>query len=569
MQNKQVAAAFEALADLLEFKGENVFKLRAYRNAARVIQDLTEDISVLVRENRLRDLPGIGEGIAKKIVQLVNTGKMDKLEEAKQGMPSGIFDMLAIPGVGPRTVTLAHERLGIRTLKQLAAAARNGKLASLPDMGAKKAENLLKGIELMHRAAERMPLGEVLSFVEEIVEALKSRDVKEAVPAGSLRRMRETIGDIDILTSGRNGRKIIQKFTSLPAVRRVLAAGDTKGSVVMENGVQVDLRVVPPESFGAALQYFTGAKAHNLRLRFIAKERGLKLSEYGVFKGNKRIAGRTEQEVYEALDLPLIPPPLREDRGEIEAAQQNRLPNLIKLSDIKGDLHVHTDWSDGHNTIEEMALAARELGYKYIAICDHTRALKVFGGLDAVRLRQQIAAVRKKDRKLSGISILTGTEVDIRSDGSLDLPNHVLAKVDFVTASVHSGFKQGREAITRRIIKAIENPHVNSIGHLTGRLLGRREAYELDLEAILKAAARTGTALELNAHPARLDLTDQACRRAKELSVKIAINTDAHDTEQLALMRFGVATAQRGWLERSHVLNTRTAPPKGKAAVGR
>ncbi len=564
MTNRDLANAFETLADLLEFKGENAFKLRAYRRAAQVIRDLTEDISVLAKEGRLRDLPGVGEGIAKKIVQFVETGTMDKLIEAKRGIPSGISDMLAISGVGPRTVALAHEKLGVNTLEELAEAARDGRLAELPGMGAKKAENVLKGIEFMHRAAERITLGEALPLVEEVIAELRSKGIRRAVAAGSLRRMRETIGDVDILTSGKDGGKIIRGFTGLSRVQRVLGAGDTKGSVVMDNGVQVDLRVVPPESYGAALQYFTGSKAHNVRLRRIARERGLKLSEYGIFEGDRQIAGRSEEEVYGALDLPVIPPELREDRGEIEAAQKSALPKLIQLSDIKGDLHVHTNWSDGHNTIEEMVHAAKKRGYKYIVICDHTRALKVFGGLDSKRLKSQITDVRKTDEKTKGIRVLTGTEVDIRADGSLDLPDEELAELDFVTASVHSAFKQDRDTMTRRIIKAIENPHVDSIGHLTGRLLGKREGYDVDIEAVLEAAARTGTALELNAHPVRLDLTDQACRRAKEVGAKVVVNTDAHDVEQLDLMRFGVATARRGWLEKSNVLNSSTTPPSGK-----
>jgi len=380
--------------------------------------------------------------------------------------------------------------------------------------------------------------------------------------------MCETIGDIDILAAGAGAAsgKIIGAFTKLPEVRRVLGAGGTKASIVMESGVQVDLRVVRPESFGAALQYFTGSKAHNIRLRAMARERGLKLSEYGVFKGDRRIAGRTEEEVYRALKLPLIPPELREDRGEIEAAQKGALPKLVTLDDIRGDLHVHTKWSDGRNTIEEMARAARALGRKYIVISDHTRALKIFGGLDVDGLTKEVAEVRAAAKKLRGIALLTGTEMDIRADGTLDLPDAALAKLDFVIASVHSAFRQDKEKMTKRIIKAVENPNVDCIGHLTGRLLGRREGYAVDVEAVLKAAARNGTAIELNANPLRLDLTDQACRRARELGVQVVINTDAHSAEDLQLMRYGVATAQRGWLEKSDVLNARATPPKGKGA---
>ena len=565
MRNDEIAEMFETLADLLEFKGENPFKLNAYRKAARILRDLTEDVEVLIRENRLRSLPGIGEGIEKKIIQAAATGKMDKLEEARQGVPTGILRIMEISGVGPKTAALVHDKLGISTVEELAEAARSGKLGGLPGMGDKKTQNILKGIEFTRLSSRRMNLGDALPFVESILEELKARGCPNAMAAGSLRRMRETIGDIDILVSGKDADTIIKTFTTLPAAKRVLAAGGTKGSVVMENGVQVDLRVVPPQSFGAALQYFTGSKPHNIRIRSIARERGLKVSEYGVFKGERRVAGRTEEKVYGALNLPLIPPVLREDRGEIEAAQAGKLPKLVEERDIKGDLHAHTNWSDGRNTIEEMGRAAQRLGYKYIVISDHTRALKVIGGLDAERLEKQIAEVRAVGRKLKGIKLLTGTEVDIRADGTLDMPDKVLAKLDFVMASVHSGFKQDRETITRRIVRAIENPNVDAIGHLTGRLLGRREAYDVDVEAVLKAAARTGTALELNANPLRLDITDQVCRRAKEVGAKVVINTDAHSIEDLSLMRFGIATAQRGWLEKSDILNTRPTPPKEKS----
>jgi len=566
MRNEDVADALDLLADVLEFKGENPFKLRAYRKAARVLRDLQEDVSTLVAEGRLRDLPGIGEGIEKKVAQFVKTGKMDALEAAMEGVSPGIVEIMKIPGVGPRTAALAREKLNVQSVEELAEAARSGRLTELPGMGAKKAENILKGIEFMRRAKGRMPLGKVLPLVESLLDELRRHGVKNVVAAGSLRRMCETIGDIDILASGRSGEKIVRAFTGLPLVARVLASGDTKGSILTADGTQVDLRVVEPASYGAALQYFTGSKAHNIRLRSIARDRGLKLSEYGLFRDERRVAGRTEEEIYEVLGLPCIPPVLREDRGEIEAALEGKLPKLVELRDISGDLHVHTNWSDGHNSIEEMAAAARKRGYRYLVISDHTRALKIFGGLDASRLLEQIEEVKRVNARVRGIRVLTGTEVDIRADGTLDMADEVLAKLDFVTASVHSGFAQDRDTMTRRILAAIENPHVDSIGHLTGRLLGERDGYDVDVDAILRAAARTGTALELNAHPARLDINDQACRRAKELGVKVAINTDAHDVEQLDLMRFGVATAQRGWLERSDVLNARAEPPVGKGA---
>ncbi len=566
MRNDEIAEMLETLANVLEFKGENPFKLNAYRKAARVLRDQTEEVAALVRENRLKDLPGIGESIEKKIVQALTTGKIEKLTEAMKTVPPGVLKMMEIPGVGPRTAAQVHEKLGINTLEEFTRAARAGKLDGVPGIGAKKAAGFLGAIRFARASSGRMLLGEALPLAERIVAQLEERGVRGALAAGSLRRMCETIGDIDILAAGSAAGKIIGAFTKLPEVRRILGAGGTKASVVMESGVQADLRVVPPESFGAALQYFTGSKAHNIRLRAMARERGLKLSEYGVFKGDLRIAGRTEEEVYRALKLTLIPPELREDRGEIEAAQKGALPKLIELGDIRGDLHVHTKWSDGRNTIEEMALAARALGRRYIVISDHTRALKVFGGLDVVGLMKEAAEVRAAAKKLRGIALLTGTEMDIRADGTLDLPDAALAKLDFVTASVHSAFHQDKEKMTQRILKAIANPNVDCIGHLTGRLLGRREGYAVDVEAVLKAAARSGTAVELNANPMRLDLTDQACRRAKELGVQVAINTDAHSTEDLQLMRYGVATAQRGWLKKSDVLNARATPPKGKGA---
>ncbi|MGO8705510.1 MAG: DNA polymerase/3'-5' exonuclease PolX [Candidatus Brocadiia bacterium] len=568
MRNDEIAGMLETLANLLEFKGENPFKLSAYRRAARVLRDQTEDVATLVRENRLKELPGIGESIEKKIVQALTTGKIEKLTEALKTVPPGVLRMMEIPGVGPRTAAQVHEKLGIKTLEEFTAAARSGKLAGVPGIGAKKAAAFLGAIKFAKASSRRMLLGEALPLAEKIIAQLEERGVRGALAAGSLRRMCETIGDIDILAAGAGAAsgKIIGAFTKLPEVRRVLGAGGTKASIVMESGVQVDLRVVRPESFGAALQYFTGSKAHNIRLRAMARERGLKLSEYGVFKGDRRIAGRTEEEVYRALKLPLIPPELREDRGEIEAAQKGALPKLVTLDDIRGDLHVHTKWSDGRNTIEEMARAARALGRKYIVISDHTRALKIFGGLDVDGLTKEVAEVRAAAKKLRGIALLTGTEMDIRADGTLDLPDAALAKLDFVIASVHSAFRQDKEKMTKRIIKAVENPNVDCIGHLTGRLLGRREGYAVDVEAVLKAAARNGTAIELNANPLRLDLTDQACRRARELGVQVVINTDAHSAEDLQLMRYGVATAQRGWLEKSDVLNARATPPKGKGA---
>jgi DNA polymerase (family 10) len=423
-------------------------------------------------------------------------------------------------------------------------------------MGEKKEENILRGIQLLRSGAQRIPLGEAWPVVQEIVQKLKAATgLKEITPAGSMRRMKETIGDIDILTAAKDGKEIIQKFVKGSWVKEVLAAGETKGSVIAHGGRQVDLRVVEEASFGAALQYFTGSKEHNIKLRDIAKKRGLKVNEYGLFKGDRKVAGRTEEEIYEALGLDCMPPTLREDRGEIEAAAAHKLPNIVQIGDLKGDLHVHSDWSDGKSTIEEMALAAKARGYEYVCITDHTPSLKVFGGLSVKELEEKIEEIALVQSQVKGIRILSGAEVDIKPDGSLDYPDKTLAKMDVVTASVHSAFKQDEKTMTQRILKAIENPHVDIIGHPTGRLIGKREPYAVDIEALLKRAAQTGTAMEVNSFYDRLDLNDVNCRRAKELGVMIAINTDSHHMSQLDQIRFGVGTAQRGWIEASEVLN--------------
>ncbi len=556
MKNSELARIFRELADLLEFKGENPFKLAAYRKAARAMEDLTEDVAVVAKEDRLRDIPGIGEAIDSKIKEYLETGKMKRYEDAKQGVPSGLLEMLAVPGLGPRTVAILNQKLGVKTLKELEHAARAGKIEGLPGFGAKKIQNILGGIEMKTEGAKRMLLGEALPLVERITAEMRKAGIEKVVPAGSLRRMKETVGDLDILAAGKNGKEIVKLFCGLPQVKKVLAEGNTKGSVIVEEGRQVDLRVVPVESFGAALLYFTGSKAHNIHLRTLALKKNLKVNEYGIFRGEKAIAGKTEESVYEALGMQFIPPELREDRGEIEAALEKTLPKLIEIGDVRGDMHVHTNWSDGKASIEDMAKAAKAKGYEYIVISDHSRALKVFGGLSAEEMLEEVEEIKKTNRKVPGIRLLTGAEVDIKSDGSLDLPDEVLSKLDFVTASVHSGFKQSRETVTARILKAIRSEHVDAIGHPTGRLIGLRKSYDVDLDAVITEAAKRGTFLEINAHPQRLDLNDQACRRAKELGAKMVISTDAHAVENFDLMRFGVATARRGWLEKGDVLNT-------------
>ena len=558
MKNAEIAQIFNKIADCLEFKGELSFRITSYRRAARAMMDLTEDVEEIDRRGELKDIPGIGSGMAEKIEEYLKSGTMKRYEEARKGVPDTLIAMMHIPGMGPKTLKLVHDKLGVNTIDELEAAANDGRLAALPGFGAKKCENVLRGISLQKTAGRRIRLGIALPLVETIIPQLRKKvKLAECLPAGSLRRMKETIGDVDILATGADGPAIVKAFTSLPQVQYVLAEGDTKGTIITGDGLQVDLRVVPEESYGAALQYFTGSKDHNIRLREIARKKKLKVNEYGVFRGEKSIGGKTEEEVYDLLGLPWIPPVLREDRGEIDAAREGRLPALIEESDIQGDLHVHSKWSDGRYTIEQMVDAARKKGYKYIAISDHSVSTTIAHGLTPDRLKKQIKEIEKIRKEFDDIEILTSTEMDIKPDGSLDFPDELLEQLDVVTASVHAAFKQDRATMTARVIKAVENPHVDIIGHPTGRLIAEREGYDIDLEAVMKAAAKAGTALELNAQWERLDLDDLACKRAAELGVNIVINTDAHNITHLDFMRFGIATAQRGWLEKKDVINTR------------
>lgn len=557
MKNRELAEIFEKIGDILEFKGDSSFRVNAYRKAARVLQDLTEDIEVIHRKGGLRSIPGVGEGIAKKIAEYLDTGRMTKYEEVREGVPDELIKMLGIPGMGPKTVALVYKKLGIGDIKSLQEAVKEGKLRDLPGLGAKKEENILRGIKLLQEASKRISLGVALPLVDRIVDDLKARaKVREVYPAGSLRRMKETVGDIDVLATGTEGGRIIEVFTSGPGVKDVLASGETKGSIIAEGGIQVDLRVVPQDSYGSALQYFTGSKAHNIHLREIAKSRGLKISEYGIFRGEERLGGEREEDIYSTLGLSLIPPELREDRGEIEAAQEGRIPKLVEDGQIKGDLHVHSKWSDGTATIEELALKAKGMGYEYIAICDHSQSLKFAGGVSVEDMYKKMEEIERLNQKLEGIRILSGTEVDIKTDGTLDYPEELLEKLDLVVAAVHTGFKQPEEVVTKRIISALENPNVDIIAHPTGRLISSREGYNVDLGEVLSTAAETQTALEINAYYDRLDLNDTGCKRAKELGVELCIGTDAHHIDQLWMMRLGVAVARRGWLGPDQLLNT-------------
>ncbi|NPA15636.1 MAG: DNA polymerase/3'-5' exonuclease PolX, partial [Deferribacteres bacterium] len=551
-KNRELARILNRIADFLELKGELVYKINAYRKAARVIESLTEDIEDIYKEGRIYEIPGVGERIAKKIREFIETGTISKYEELKREFPEELVVLLDVPNLGPKTLKLAYEKLGVKSLDDLKRVLEDGSLASLPGMGPKKIENIKRGLALYLKGSDRMLLGEALSLAEYVVESLKGVCEKVSY-AGSLRRMKETVGDIDILAVG-DRRKVIDKFASLDRVTEVLARGDTKASVLMDDR-QIDLRVVESDQWGSALQYFTGSKEHNVHLRELAKEKGFKINEYGVFRlsDGERVAGETEESVYGVLGLSYIPPELREDRGEIEAAMKGELPRLVDYGDIRGDLHVHSNWSDGSASLEELAEEAVRLGYSYLAVTDHSKSMKIAHGLDEERLLKQVEAVKELNRRFKGFRLLSGVEVDILPDGSLDISDEVLRELDWVVASVHSRFN---EDATERLIAAIRNPYVTCIGHPSGRIIFQREAYPVDWDKVFEAAAETGTALEINAHEDRLDLNDVLARKAvKEYGVKLAVGTDAHHPGQLWMMRLGVGVARRAWLTKDDVVN--------------
>ena len=560
MKNSEIARVFTDIGDLLELKEENVFKIRAYQKAARAIEHLPVDVEQLLKEEKLREVPGIGEAIARKIDELVTTGHLKYYEELKTEFPAGLSTLLDVPGIGPKTALLLSRELGVSSVEELEAAIVGGKVAKLYRLGDKTAENILNHLQSLRRKDQRIPLGEALPIVEEISNQLsQTPGLKNLTPAGSLRRFLETVGDIDLMATTDDASRAIQVFTSLPQVKEVLASGTTKASVIVSGELQVDLRIVEHDSFGSTLQYFTGSKQHNINLREKGRKQGLSLSEYGItdLKTNKLEKFATEEAFYRKLGLPLIPPELREGGNEIERAEQGTLPELIEVPDIKGDLHVHSDWSDGRDSIETMALAARELGYQYLGISDHSVGRGIARGLNTERLKQQIAEIKQLNQKIDGIHIFTGMEVDIRADGSLDMPDDILAELDIATAAVHSGMSENEEHMTKRIIKAMENPNIDILAHPTCRLLPGREPVAVDMEAIFKTAARTNTMLEINSMPSRLDLKDIHAYRARELGVKLVINTDAHAAEHLEFARFGVGVARRGWCEARDIVNTR------------
>ncbi|MEJ2734408.1 MAG: DNA polymerase/3'-5' exonuclease PolX [Anaerolineae bacterium] len=561
MTNREIADILQRIGDMLEILGENRFKVIAYRRAAENIVHLGQDIRTYWQAGTLQEISGIGPAIADKIDELLTTGHLEFYERLQDQVPIGVVSLLEIPDVGPKTAKLLWERLGLQSVTEVEAAARNDQLQKLPGMGAKSEARILAGIEALYRRSDRIPLGTAWPVATALLEELKATcpEVLQATAAGSLRRMRATIGDIDLLTSSEVPTPVMRAFSDLSPIARVLLSGQTKTSVRLHNGLQVDLRVLEPDRWGAALQYFTGSQAHNVRVRELAQKQGLSLSEYGFKRQDDgEILCPEEAEVYETLGLPWIPPELREDRGELEAARTGELPRLVEWDDIQGDLHAHTDWSDGAGTLEEMARAARAKGYRYLLISDHTQSLGVANGLTPERLRAQRAEIEVLNAQYEDFTLLQGCELEIKADGSLDFPDQVLAELDFVVASVHTSLRQERGQITERVMNALRNPYVDVIGHPSGRLLGQREESSVDLDAIIEAAAETGTALEVNSIPTRLDLDDVHVRRALQRGVHLAINSDAHHPGGLDSLPYGLATARRGWATAGDVLNTRT-----------
>lgn len=559
MKQMEIADAFERIADLLELKGENPFRIRAYRRAALNLKNLTEEIEALSKAGSLEEIPGIGKDLAAKIQEMLASGRLRYLDELQREVPASLSLLVNIPGVGPKTAKLLYDRFKVKSMEHLEELVKAGKLRTLPGFQQKKEENILRGIQLLKAGHERMSLGVAVALSEEILKSLKGvPEIKRISVAGSLRRRKETVRDIDILITSTHPAKVMDRFIHLPLVGQVQAHGQTKSSIRTKQGVQVDLRVVEPDAFGAALVYFTGSKGHNIKIRSLANRRGLTVNEYGVFKqkGNKRMAGREEEDVYQALGLRWMPPELREDLGEIEAAAAGRLPHLVELKDFKGDFHLHSDWSDGHHPIEEVALAAKKRGYRYMLLSDHSQSLRIAGGLTEKELLEEMGEVRRLNKRLAPFRILMGAEVDVLPDGQMDYPDRLLAKLDLVIAAVHSAFKQPEETMTRRIVTALQNPYVSLLAHPTGRLLGKREPYRVNLEEVYRVARKTNTALEINSSTQRLDLNDVHAKQAKESGVKLVVSTDMHSLDQLDSIELGISMARRAWVEPPDLLNT-------------
>jgi len=560
MKNHEVAELLRNIAQLLEIKGELVFKIRAYEKAALVIDNLDEDIKEVWKQGKLDDIPGVGEALTKKIGEFLETGKLDYYEKLKKDVPVDMEELGKVPGLGPKTILKLYKQLNVKNIKELEKAAKQRKIQNIGGLGPTVEENILKSVEFAKTSGKRFLLGAALDIAEEVKGRLKKLNfVNKVEVAGSLRRRKETIGDIDLLVTTKNPAKVINFFIEMDDVEQVLAQGPTKSSVRLREGIQADLRVLPEKIYGAALLYFTGSKQHNIILRKIAIKKRMKLSEYGVFdkKTNKLLAGKTEEDCYKKLGLRYIEPEIREDEGEIEAAMKNKLPELIGYNDLKGDLQMHTKWSDGNNTIMEMALAAKKLGHEYICITDHVgETFKIANSLDEKRVKKQRKEIDEINKKLKNIIMLQGGEVNIRDNGDLDLKNNVLKELDVVLASIHSGFKNPKEKMTKRIIKAMENEHVDIIAHPFGRLINQRPAIEMDFDEVLEKAKETKTVLEINAYPERMDLKDTNVRAAVKHGVKLSIGTDSHDDDQLRNYKLGVAVARRGWAEKKDIINT-------------
>jgi DNA polymerase (family 10) len=557
--NQELASIFQKIASLLEIKGELIYKILAYRKAADSLENLGMDASALRQQGKLTEIPGVGKAIAEKIDELFSTGSLEFLVKLEAELPPTLVDLLQVPDLGPKKIALFWKQLGVTDLAGLEAAARAGKLQSLPGMGAKSEQRIIAGLEALSRRTDRLPLGKAWPFAQQTLAVLRAVPGVQAVEAaGSLRRMRSTVGDIDFLASAAGSAAVMQAFTGLPDVARVLGQGEIKASLEFSHNLRAQLWVHPPERFGTALQYATGSKDHNIRLRELALKRKLSLSDQAFLRADgSELLCATEEEVYAALGLPWIPPELREDRGEIEAALAGKLPELVQLSDIRSELHCHSTWSDGRLSIKQMAEAALRRGRKLLAITDHSASLGVAGGLSLADLkahRREIDAVQSELG--DSIRLLQGTEVEILADGSLDYPDEALAELDIVVASLHSSLRQPRAQVTERLLKAMHNPHVDIIGHPTGRMIPGREGADLDMEAVLKAALENQVALEINAHPARLDLDDVYARRAIQMGILLSIDTDAHSESDLDLLHFGVATARRGWVRPQDVINT-------------